>query len=203
MSTRLGAVILAGGHSTRMGADKALLVWNGKRAVDRVAGLARTIGASTILVSGRDYGLPFVADPEPGCGPVAGVIATAVAMQDVTRVLVLAVDAPTLTPDDLAPLLSSTGRGAVFDDQPLPMLIDREALTRCVDKRSLRQIVETCGLAKLALSHAMRSRVRGANTPVEARMLRIEMAHRASLEIALQDAQQNGTRLWAKAGNAV
>lgn len=177
MNGTLGAIVLAGGQSSRMGQDKALLVWNGTRAIDRVVYLARSLGSSQILVSGRDYGLPFVADPEPDGGPAAGVIATAAAIQDVTRLLVLAVDAPTLTPHDLQPLLASHSPGAVFDTQPLPMLVDRKFLLGCRGRRSLRQIVDTCGLAHLPLPVGMRSRVRGANTPAEARTLRIELAH--------------------------
>jgi molybdopterin-guanine dinucleotide biosynthesis protein A len=38
---RFEAVILAGGASSQMGADKALLDWGGARAVDLVAGLAQ------------------------------------------------------------------------------------------------------------------------------------------------------------------
>jgi molybdopterin-guanine dinucleotide biosynthesis protein A len=36
----LGAIILCGGGSRRMGRDKALLDWGGERAIDRVAALA-------------------------------------------------------------------------------------------------------------------------------------------------------------------
>lgn len=180
MIGKLGTIILAGGHSSRMGRDKALLVWRGRRAIDRVADLARAVGASQVLVSGRDYGLPFVADPEPACGPAAGVVATTAAMQEVTSVLVLAVDAPTLTPGDLAPLLAAPGPGAIFHNQPLPMVVDRDALAKCAGSSSLRQIVETCGLAQLALPYAAHLRVKGANTPIEARALRIELAHHAS-----------------------
>lgn len=178
MSFALGAIILAGGRSSRMGCDKALLSWNGQRAIDRIADLARSAGAGAVLVSGRDYGLPFISDPEPECGPAAGVITTAAAMQGVTRILVLAVDAPTLTPADIRLLINAAPPGAVFDDQPMPMLVDRAALVACDGARSLRQIVETCGLARLPLPAPLRARVRGANTPVEARKLRIELVHR-------------------------
>ena len=39
---RLGALILSGGHSARMGEDKALLDWGGRRAIDLVASTAST-----------------------------------------------------------------------------------------------------------------------------------------------------------------
>ena len=43
---QLGAIILSGGASSRMGVDKAAMDWLGRRAVDRVADLAFEVGAS-------------------------------------------------------------------------------------------------------------------------------------------------------------
>src|SRR5260370_36113030 len=100
---RLGPVILVAGASSRMGADKAAQVWDGKRAVDLVADLARAAGARLVLTAGGDYGLPFVADPFGGAGPAAGVLAgtARLAAEAMSHVLLLAVDAPTLEVSDL------------------------------------------------------------------------------------------------------
>src|SRR5690349_21774956 len=89
----LGAIILAGGASSRMGVDKATQDWNGMRAVDRVAALARSLGCDPVIVAGGDYGLPFVPDP-PESGPAGGVMAGAAALRKAgaARALVLAVD---------------------------------------------------------------------------------------------------------------
>src|SRR5258708_8800924 len=102
---RLGAVILVGGASSRMGADKAAQVWDGKRAVDLVADLARAAGARLVLTAGGDYGLPFVADPFEGAGPAAGVLAGAGRLADeaMSHALLLALDAPTPAGCDLVP----------------------------------------------------------------------------------------------------
>jgi molybdopterin-guanine dinucleotide biosynthesis protein A len=55
----LCALILAGGRSARMGEDKALIDWGGRRAVDRVADLAAAVGCEAILTVGPSgYGLP-------------------------------------------------------------------------------------------------------------------------------------------------
>ena len=86
--------MLAGGTSRRMGEDKALLDWGGRRAIDRVFELAASICGEFVLVSGPDYGLPFVADPYPLAGPTAGILAGAAALRTkgCGAVLVLAVD---------------------------------------------------------------------------------------------------------------
>ena len=166
----LHVIILAGGGSSRMGVDKAELDWNGHRAIDRVADLARALGARRILTAGEgDYGLEQVRDPAPHSGPVAGVLAGLAALRsDPGRVLVLAVDAPTLTPADLAPLIASPPPGAAFAGLPLPMIIDPAAVPpEARDDWPLRRLVERAGLAQLVADPAIQDRLRGANTPEE------------------------------------
>lgn len=166
---RLGAIILCGGGSVRMGRDKALLDWGGVRAVDRVAALARAAGASVVLTAGRDYGLDWVPDPEEGAGPVGGVLAGAAALaaRGCERALVLAVDAPTLAVEDLAPLLAVEA-GATFEVSPVPMVLPLDALPEgALPGWPLRRLVERAGLAVLPCPEADRARLLGANTPEE------------------------------------
>lgn len=169
-SPTLGAIILTGGASRRMGTDKATQLWDGRRAVDRVADLARALGATVVVSAGDgEFGLPRAPDPAPLSGPVAGVLAGIERVRgQVGRVLVLAVDAPTILPQDLAPLLAAGGVGAAFEDQPLPMVLDLAAVPQ--DARAdwpLRRFVERAGLTQLALEPERLPRLRGANTPAE------------------------------------
>lgn len=171
---RLGAIILCGGGSVRMGRDKALIDWGGVRAVDRVAALARAAGADVVLTAGRDYGLDWVPDPQEGAGPVGGVLAGATALRarGCARALVLAVDAPTLTVDDLAPLLA-TKRGGTFEVSPVPMVLPLEALPEGAQAGwPLRRLVERAGLAVLECPEEAKARLLGANTPEERDRLR-------------------------------
>jgi molybdopterin-guanine dinucleotide biosynthesis protein A len=165
-----GAIILTGGGSARMGADKAVLDWDGQRAIDRVAAVATAAGAVRVLTAGRDHGLEHVDDPAPGAGPVGGVLAgaRALAAHGLTRALVLAVDAPTLTALDLAPLLAAAEPGAFFEGLPVPMVVTLAALPTDAEAGwPLRRLVERAGLAVLTCDEALRSRLRGANTPEE------------------------------------
>ena len=166
---RMGAVILVGGASSRMGTDKALLDWSGQRAVDRVADLARELGASSVLTAGGDYGVPFVLDPSPQAGPVSGIVAAAerLASEGCDRALILAVDAPTLTPDDLAPLLVPE-EGGYYEAFPLPMVLPLSAIDpQAKPDWPLRRLVERSGLAVLPVAPELAVRLRGANTPEE------------------------------------
>jgi molybdopterin-guanine dinucleotide biosynthesis protein A len=159
--TSLGAIILCGGGSRRMGRDKAALDWNGRRAVDLVADLARAVGAEALVTAGADLGWPWVADDAAGAGPVGGVLAGARAL-GASRLLVLAVDAPTITPEDLAPLLA---QGGCYEGLPLPMVLDASALPPDAEAGwPLRRLVERAGLAALTVPEGALARLRGANT---------------------------------------
>uniref|UniRef100_B0SWR0 MobA-like NTP transferase domain-containing protein n=1 Tax=Caulobacter sp. (strain K31) TaxID=366602 RepID=B0SWR0_CAUSK len=171
-----GAIILTGGASRRMGADKALLDWDGQRAVDRVAALATAAGAALVLTAGRDHGLEHVEDPQPGAGPVGGVLAGArvLAGRGLSRMLVLAVDAPTAIAADLAPLLAAAQPGAFYEGLPVPMVVTLAALPAEAQAGwPLRRLVEAAGLAALPCDEAVRSRLRGANTPEERKFLKL------------------------------
>jgi molybdopterin-guanine dinucleotide biosynthesis protein A len=165
----LGAVILAGGASRRMGEDKATLLWGGERAVDRVARLATDLGARHLVVAGGDYGWPFVLDPRPQAGPCAGVSAGAGVLRAAgcSRMIVLAVDAPTLAPDDLAPLLAAP-LGAAYRGFPIPFAAPLASLPADIaSDMPLRRLIERLGLTQIEPSEAVARRVRGANTPAE------------------------------------
>ena len=166
---RLGVAILVGGASRRMGTDKAALDWGGMRAVDRCAALGTALGAEYVLTAGGDYGLAFVPDPAPQVGPVAGLLAAARRLEELglSHMLVLAVDAPTLTPQDLTPLLALS-EGGCFDGFPLPFFVPLGALDQsAAPDWPLRRLVERAGVQTLACAPDLALRLRGANTPEE------------------------------------
>jgi molybdopterin-guanine dinucleotide biosynthesis protein A len=166
----LGAIILTGGASSRMGADKAVQLWGGRRAIDRVADLARSLGADRIVSAGSgDFGFPWVPDPAPLCGPVGGILAgLALLGREAARILVLAVDAPTLRAEDVVALLEAEAPGAAFDGFPLPMIFASDAAPPDArDDWPLRRFVERAGLAPIRPQALALARLRGANTPQE------------------------------------
>ena len=56
--SRVAAVVLAAGASTRMGAPKALLVWRGQPFVAHAIALARAVGAGPIVVVEGAHAIP-------------------------------------------------------------------------------------------------------------------------------------------------
>ena len=177
---RMGGLILTGGASSRMGEDKAGLPWGGVRAVDRLAALARSAGCDLVCSVGvESYGLAFIPDIEPGGGPAAGLAAgvRALAAQQCDRALVLAVDAPTVTLSDLAPLLDAADPGAVYEGLPLPMVIEVAILPPGAGAGwPLRRLVDQAGLKVIASDPGRILRLRGANTPAERATLLAELS---------------------------
>ena len=74
-------VILAGGASSRMGADKALIEVEGRPMAARVADALREAGCGPVFCQGGDnrlsaaLGVEIAPDPEPGAGPVPAILA--------------------------------------------------------------------------------------------------------------------------------
>lgn len=114
MITRLPAasgVLLAGGKSSRMGTNKALLRFaSGETVIGRIAGRLRPLCADLLLITNTpdEYaflGLPMHADAHPGASSLGG-IATGLLHAACDRAVVLSCDLPLVSADLLAHLLA-------------------------------------------------------------------------------------------------
>ena len=96
----LAALLLTGGASRRLGTDKATLVVDGRRLVDRVADLLGDACDPVVEVGPAFSALPAVLEDPPGRGPLAAVAAGAEALDRqgyAGATIVLAVDLPRMT----------------------------------------------------------------------------------------------------------
>jgi molybdopterin-guanine dinucleotide biosynthesis protein A len=95
-------VVLAGGRSSRMGRDKALIEVDGRSLLDRALDkLEPHVQELLVIGDPLKYGHvgPFVfADDIPGVGPLGGLV-TAMRYASHDRMLVLACDMPNVTAD--------------------------------------------------------------------------------------------------------
>lgn len=137
--THFTGVVMAGGLSTRMGRDKAMLMLEDKRTLlERAFETLWVAGATEVFVAvgtGKSYGLPGakeIQDLQKDCGPMGG-LAACLAEVKHPLCLVLAVDMPTMTPAYLSGLMSDaeTGCGVVpvldGSAEPLAAVYPREA----------------------------------------------------------------------------
>jgi molybdopterin-guanine dinucleotide biosynthesis protein A len=105
----LSAFILAGGKSSRMGTDKAFVMFNGRTLLDRALSASRSLTPDVHIVGDPAKFTPFapvVEDVFPGCGPLAGIHA-ALRSSDTDLNLILAVDLPFVSPELLRYLAQS------------------------------------------------------------------------------------------------
>ncbi len=125
------AIVLAGGHSSRMGTDKALLRVQGNTLLSRAINLAYDAGAQEVLVSRNQAG--FIQDVHKDHGPLSGLHAT-LPICNFSYVLVLAVDMPILSSLSLKKLMQykpfTTSKdvnkdivGQHFEGHPLPAFL--------------------------------------------------------------------------------
>lgn len=136
-SKPFSALILAGGQSSRMGQDKALLQLNGQSLLAHMQQLALAAGASEVLISRNQPG--FIQDAPGQFGPLAGILA---ALKHCTssHLLVLPIDTPRLDVTSLKLLLQNTdGTASYFAHSPLPCVLPVTAALSTIITKQLQQ----------------------------------------------------------------
>lgn len=118
---KVTGLVLAGGHSRRMGTDKSALVLpDGRTLPARQVALLRRSGIDEVIVSRRPDQAPvsiaarIVIDAAPDSGPLAGIAAGLAAMRG-ELLFVIAVDMPHVSTDVVRRMISlaSRGRGVI------------------------------------------------------------------------------------------
>lgn len=175
MATEFAAILLAGGCSSRMGRDKALLDWQGRPLIDHMLGLLRAAGASRIVVSGDRPAHGGIPDAWPGRGPVGGLASVLGDCGD-GRVVVVPVDLPRLSASRIASLVAalSDHRAAYYAGHPLPCAFVSDAASRALARElvaaapggpSMRAWLQACGAIALEAGEA--ADLRPCNTPAD------------------------------------
>jgi len=158
---RVRGIVLAGGRSTRFGAEnKALATFDGRPLVDRVVGavaeatdgtpilsVSTDTQADRLAIALQNREVETVYDSETHAGPLAG-LSAAVETADAPWLFVCACDMPLVTPDSVGALtarLGQDGAGSAGEldavvpvvegyDQPLHALYRRPAVAATVDE---------------------------------------------------------------------
>jgi len=120
-------VILAGGKSSRMGLNKALLHYKNKRLIEHASDLFLLAGLTDVIVSGNIGGYFCIQDITPNQGPLGGVYSVMQHMDDSPKKLIfIPVDMPLLTVNIVSTLLRSVQDfdAAFYSNSPLPLALN-------------------------------------------------------------------------------
>lgn len=180
------SILLAGGHSSRMGVDKAGLMLDGQSLLDRSLSLLKAVGSERILVSGREGYEDSVADILPHCGPPGGLYACLDSLAREAQLkdfplLLIPLDMPCLDESCLKILLSHM-EGATachFEGEIFPCVLRAsEPLKQHLQnlfhespepggKRSMRAILEFCKARSVPKGQLPADLFKNINTPEE------------------------------------
>jgi molybdopterin-guanine dinucleotide biosynthesis protein A len=131
-STEISGFVLAGGRSSRLGRDKALLPWppNASEGEESQTLLQHSIGrlqpvCSSVAICANRDDLPFAGtilpDALPGSGPLGGIVA-ALEHSNTDWNLMLAVDLPFLSVEVLHALVATACLAAAVDASRPPLV---------------------------------------------------------------------------------
>lgn len=167
--TDISGFILAGGKSSRMGKDKALLELNSESLLKRMIGLLMP-HCTTIYISGSPerysgFGLEILDDFYKGCGPMGGLHAS-LSYSPTEWNLVTSVDTPFINPELIALLISGIGYfDAVVPQhrtgiEPLIGLYNKRALSIIENqirngKYKMRQLLSELNVNYIDCSHLL------------------------------------------------
>jgi molybdenum cofactor guanylyltransferase len=164
----LGAIVVCGGKSSRMGRPKAWLPFGPERMLQRVVRLVGTVAGPIVVVAAPGQDLPdlpsdvrVARDAVEGRGPLQGISAGLEAMgEDVTYVYATATDVPFLKPAWIARLADLIGDSDLAIPeadgflQPLSALYRRSTVLPAV-----RALLDADRLRPAFLREAVRTRV--------------------------------------------
>ena len=176
-------VILAGGRSSRMGEDKALLQYNGKPFIQHIAETLLQILPHVIVISDRQQeysflNLPIYPDLFCDCGPLAG-IHTGLVHATTPSVFIVSCDTPFITtelivemlkharPDEIAIAKDESNSHPLIGIYPTILLAELEAELRA-DKKQVHAFLERYGSRVSILQlDQFQNQLRNINTPAE------------------------------------
>jgi molybdenum cofactor guanylyltransferase len=119
--------VLAGGRSTRMGRDKALLPFADSTLIQHVAQCVLSAAGNVTIIGPPDrycsLGHPVAADLVDNCGPLGGLY-TALSITESDWNLIVACDMPRLTAHFLESLLSAV-KASAAESSPVDCVVPR------------------------------------------------------------------------------
>lgn len=157
-------VVLAGGRSSRMGQNKALLDYKGQPLIQHMIDILQETGLTDIVISGTVEGYTCLPDDTPAAGPVEGLRSVLRNKPGYRGYLVVPVDMPLLSPQVLRLLLAQE-QGGYFIGSPLPAYLVPPFTPCC--HNAVQGFLDAQGYYPVDLPASWESSMKNTNTPQE------------------------------------
>ncbi|MFQ3250268.1 MAG: molybdopterin-guanine dinucleotide biosynthesis protein A [Glaciecola sp.] len=166
-------VVLAGGRSSRMGKDKALLQIDSDSMITRTRRTLEKTSTAKVFVSRNDGNEEHMADLIPNKGPLSGIHSMALRFPN-CNLLVVPVDLPLLDANTLQELIDNGEQNQSnvrFETDNLPLFINntphfRQALDYTLKFAECLSVGKFCSqLPLVELENSVASKMFNANTP--------------------------------------
>jgi molybdopterin-guanine dinucleotide biosynthesis protein A len=178
MSSNIYGILLAGGKSSRMGTNKALLPVKGIPLIEHVSNAMRPYCREIVIVTNEDSvfsflsDVTFVSDIYPGEGPLAGIHAGLSFIPEECYGFVMACDMPVISHSLLRNMLNHIpGPDAVIcSDQPFHALYHRRVtpiIENCLNRSRLRMDDFLEQIRTVTINHPETNCFINLNTPEE------------------------------------
>lgn len=158
-------IVLAGGRSSRMRCNKALLDYNGQKLIDHMIGLLQKSGFEDVYVSGDIKGYSCLPDTTPYAGPAHAMRNIMAALPQAAGLFFVPVDMP-LLPAFVIDDLCSNPDGAYLESWPLPAWIT-PPYDSAGQASSVQGLLAEQGIYPQPLPAEYESFMINANTPAE------------------------------------
>ena len=133
----IAGIVLAGGRSSRMGVDKAMLDYKGRTMLDHMRAVLLAAGIKDVFISGSYENYPCIADNGTFSGPARAISHVMQYLHEYKGFLFVPVDMPFLDESALRALLSRSS-GGYYRHSPLPVFIPKmNRISKAVSVQSL------------------------------------------------------------------
>ncbi len=166
----IAGVVLAGGKSSRMGTNKALLSYKQTPLIEHMQQILKDTGIDRVIISGQVDGYESFPDKTPFQGPVKAIEDIIEENEDAIKgFLFVPVDMPLLNSDVLDVLLSYP-EGAYFNERPLPAYISAPYCK--TNAHSVRQMLDQLSIKPVRIPETLIPCMENVNTPEEWREIK-------------------------------